>query len=138
MEDNFLTFNAVIAGLFVLIYALLLHALIGHMREMVRLKYHVDRRAEFDESRVKIVIGMIALMWLAYGLVWIFSLTSLDLANRDDYDTANALFRALNISLLIGAYVIFFINNRIKKDIAHIRSIANSAQDKSQNLTSHL
>jgi len=138
MQENFYQINAVIAVLFLVVYGLLLQALINHMREMVRLKYHADERAEFDESRVKIIIASIFMFWVVYLVVWIFSLTGLDLDIDGDYQLASSLFKAITATMLVGSYAIFFLNNRIKGDIKHIKRTITSAQDQSQNVLNHL
>ena len=109
------------------------------MKQMVRLKYHVDKRAEFDESRVKIVIATIFLLVTLYLGVWAFCLLSLDITKQTDYQLASSLFKAVSACLLIGAYVIFFINNRIKGDIKHIKStLRTQTEDESQGVFNHL
>lgn len=123
LQSNFYQLNGVVGLFMIIAFSLLLYSLIMHMKEMVRLKYHVDKRAEFDESRVKIVIASIAVLLFAYFGVWAYSLTNLNLSKTDDFQLSLALFKATNLSMLVGVYVVFFINNRIKTDIDHIRKV---------------
>jgi len=138
LQENFYLINAVIAVLFLVVYGFLIHALIQHMRQMVRLKYHTDKRAEFDESRVKIILASVVLLDLAYISVWAFSLLSLDISNYQDFELASGLFKAANASILVGAYFLFFINNRIKGDIKHIKETVEAEEDPTQTVLSHL
>lgn len=139
IQESFIELGMLLLLFFALLHAWLLRDLIKHMRQMVRLKYHSDDRAEFDESRVKIVLAIVFLVWVMYLAGLAYSAFALDTSKQNDSQLATRIIGTASVCLLICSYALYYVNNRIQSDIKHIKKVnPYRHEDKSQDITRHL